>query len=82
MIEHSSASSLGLRLDHYPKLIAVGVFIFYIFYLYIFVLIDWTVVDSKKKKCIFLITSVDVISRDRSVTDYMFRCCCLLSSSH
>lgn len=48
MIEHSSASSLGLRLDHYPKLIAVGVFIFYIFYLYILVLIDWTVVDSKK----------------------------------
>lgn len=48
MIEHSSAFSVGLRLDHYPKRIAVGVFIFYILYLYILVLIDWTVVDSKK----------------------------------
>ena len=48
IIEHSSTFSLGVRLDHYPKLIAVGVFIFYIFYLYILVLIDWIVVDSKK----------------------------------
>ena len=77
-IEHSSAFSLGLRLDHYPKLIAVGVFIFYIFYLYILVLVDWTVVESS----IFLIASVGVISRDRSITDYMCRCFCLLFSSH
>ena len=48
IIEHSSTFSIGVRLDHYPKLIAVGVFIFYIFYLYILVLIDWIVVDSKK----------------------------------